>query len=63
MVEGLERAIPAAEYKKRQREMLLAGDIPVPARAMYRDVMEVSPTWAHEFRAFWDLPDNFEVPQ
>jgi acetone carboxylase alpha subunit len=59
----LQRAIPAAEYKKRQRERLLAGDIPVPARAMYRDVMEVSPAWATEFRTFWDLPDDFEVPQ
>ena len=60
--ERLERAIPAAEYKRRQRENAAGGRHPVPARAMYRDVMEVSPTWATEFRTFWDLPDDFEVP-
>jgi hypothetical protein len=61
--ERLERAIPAAEYKRRERERLVSGDIPVPAKAMYRDVMEVSPAWAKEFRTFWDLPDDFQVAQ
>jgi N-methylhydantoinase B/oxoprolinase/acetone carboxylase alpha subunit len=61
--ERLERAIPAAEYKRRERERLVSGDIPVPAKAMYRDVMEVSPAWAKEFRTFWDLPDDFVVSQ
>jgi N-methylhydantoinase B/oxoprolinase/acetone carboxylase alpha subunit len=57
----LERAVPAAEYKRRERERLIAGDIPAPARVMYRDVMQISPIWAAEFRSFWDLPEAFEV--
>jgi hypothetical protein len=41
----------------------MAGDIPAPARAMYRDVMEISPIWADEFRTFWNLPEGFEVAE
>ena len=58
----LRRGIPAKEYKKQVREQLLADDIPAPARALYRDVLAISPGWAREFRAFWDLPGDFEVP-
>jgi acetone carboxylase alpha subunit len=57
----LARGVPAAEYKRHERERLISGDVPETARAMYRDVMEVSPTWAAEFRSFWDLPEGFEV--
>jgi N-methylhydantoinase B/oxoprolinase/acetone carboxylase alpha subunit len=58
----LARAISAAEYKARTRQRLLTGDIPAPARALYRDVLAFSPKWAEEFRAFWDLPEDYEVP-
>jgi N-methylhydantoinase B/oxoprolinase/acetone carboxylase alpha subunit len=57
----LARGVPAAEYKQHERERLISGDVPETARAMYRDVMQVSPTWAAEFRSFWDLPEGFEV--
>ena len=58
----LARAIPASEYKARVRERLIAGDIPAPAAALYRDVLQFSAKWAAEFRAFWQLPDDYEVP-
>ena len=38
----LERGIPAAEYKRRMKERLIAGDILEPARALYADVLAVS---------------------
>lgn len=59
----LERAVPAAEYKARARERLLTGDIPAPAKALYRDVLRVSERWASEFLSFWGLPDDYEVPE
>ena len=58
----LERGVPAAEYKHRMKERLLAGDIPEPARALYADVLGVSAKFAAEFRTFWGLPDDYEVP-
>ena len=58
----LARAIPASEYKARVRERLITGDIPAPAAALYRDVLRFSAKWAAEFRTFWELPDDYEVP-
>jgi acetone carboxylase alpha subunit len=58
----LARAVPASQYKATVRERLLAGDIPAPAAALYRDVLRFSAKWAAEFRTFWDLPDDYEVP-
>ena len=58
----LARAVPAREYKARVRERLLTGDIPAPAAALYRDVLSFSAKWAEEFRSFWSLPDDYEVP-
>jgi acetone carboxylase, alpha subunit len=59
--ERLERAIPAAEYKGRIRERIVAGDLPKPAKALYADVLQVSEKFAAEFRSFWDLPEDFVV--
>jgi acetone carboxylase alpha subunit len=60
--ERLERGIPAAEYKRQVRERLIGGDIPNPAKALYRDVLKISEKFATEFRTFWELPDDYEVP-
>ena len=43
------------------RERLIAGDIRPPGRALPRRD-GVLAKWAEEFRTFWDLPDDFEVP-
>jgi acetone carboxylase alpha subunit len=57
----LERGIPAAEYRAAARERVLAKDFPQPVRAMYADVIRISRKFANEFRAFWALPDDYEV--
>ncbi|MEI7742612.1 MAG: 5-oxoprolinase, partial [Chloroflexota bacterium] len=59
--ERLARAIPAAEYKAKARERVVAKDFPKPVRAMYSDVIRISRKFATEFRSFWDLPDDYEV--
>jgi len=40
----------------------VTGDIPAPTAALYRDVLSFSAKWAEEFRSFWSLPDDYEVP-
>jgi acetone carboxylase, alpha subunit len=60
--ERLARGVPAQEYKARVRQQLISGDVPPPARALYRDVLAFSPTWAAEFRRFWSLPDDYQMP-
>ncbi len=57
----LERAIPAAEYKRRARERVLEKDFPLPVRRLYADVLAKSEKFATEFRTFWDLPDDYGV--
>jgi N-methylhydantoinase B/oxoprolinase/acetone carboxylase alpha subunit/acetone carboxylase gamma subunit len=56
----LERGLPASEWWMRERERVLAGDVPMPHRVMYAESMKLSPRWAAEFRGFWDLPEDFE---
>jgi N-methylhydantoinase B/oxoprolinase/acetone carboxylase alpha subunit len=55
------RAIPAQEYKEKVRERIVSGDLPIPAKALYADVLKISAKWRREFTTFWDLPEDFEV--
>jgi len=57
----LARGIPATEYKLRARERVLARDFPAPVMALYQDVLARSEKFAAEFKAFWNLPDDYEV--
>jgi N-methylhydantoinase B/acetone carboxylase alpha subunit len=54
-----ERAVPASEWMKATRERVLAQDFIEPVQEMYRSSMELSESWASEFREFWDLPEDF----
>lgn len=56
-----ERGVPAAEYKARARKRIVEGDLPAPAKALYRDVMRISAKWRREFTSFWELAEDFEV--
>jgi N-methylhydantoinase B/oxoprolinase/acetone carboxylase alpha subunit len=57
----LERGIPAGDYKRRAREQLLAGKIPIVARDLYKDILSRPGRFRDEFYAFWQLPAGFEV--
>jgi N-methylhydantoinase B/oxoprolinase/acetone carboxylase alpha subunit len=59
--ERLSRAVPASEYKRQMRERVLAREFPKPAAALYRDVLSISKKFADEFRAFWELPEDYAV--
>ena len=56
----LERATPAREWWRRERERVLAGNMLEPLRVMLAESMKLSPRWAAEYRGFWDLPEDFE---
>jgi hypothetical protein len=60
-------AVPVREWMAGQRERILAhasgaGDFVEPVQRMYAESMRLSDSWAAEFRAFWDLPDDFDFP-
>jgi hypothetical protein len=61
------KAVPVREWMTGQRERILAhatgdGDFGVHIQRMYAESLRLSERWAAEFRAFWDLPGDFDFP-
>ena len=56
------QAVPAAEYRARERERVLRGELPLPTARMYRDVLRFSDVFRRQFLDFWSLPENWEMP-
>jgi hypothetical protein len=54
------RAVPVREWMATERQRLLDGDLIDPVKRMYAESLRLSDRWASEFRAFWDLPDDFD---
>jgi N-methylhydantoinase B len=55
-----ERAVPVREWMTKERQRILERDMIEPVQVMYAESMRLSEWWANEFRAFWDLPSDFE---
>jgi len=54
------RAVPVRDWIAQERERrVLSRDVIEPVRNMYRSSMELSPQWAAQYRAFWNLDDEF----
>lgn len=56
-------AVPVSEWLEEQRRRLLDGRFSKPVRDMYRSSMAVSPAWAKQLREFWQLPEDYEIPE
>lgn len=56
-----QRGIGFDEFYDRERARILNGQLAAPVKQMYRESMELSPSWAAHFRTFWRLPDDFRV--
>jgi N-methylhydantoinase B/acetone carboxylase alpha subunit len=52
-------SVPVSEWLKKTREKVLNKDIISPLKNMYAQSMNLSESWAKEYRRFWDLPENF----
>jgi N-methylhydantoinase B/acetone carboxylase alpha subunit len=53
------RAISTQEWIEGERERVLARDVIAPVADMYRSSFDISPEWAAEYRAFWNLNEDF----
>jgi acetone carboxylase alpha subunit len=56
------KAVPVREWMKTERERILARDMIEPVQRMYAESMRLSERWAREFREFWDLPEEWRMP-
>jgi len=54
--------IPASEYRARMRERVQRGEFAPPVKRMYLDVLRKSAKFAREFRTFWNLPEDWTMP-
>lgn len=57
------RAVPVREWMTTQRERIVRRDLAPEVAEMYRDSMQLSERFAHEFRTFWSLDDDFEFAE
>jgi hypothetical protein len=58
--ERAEEAVPVREWMPAERQRVLDGDLIEPVKRMYAESLRLSERWAAEFRAFWDLPEDFD---
>ncbi len=56
----LERARPAQDWWKEQRQRVLDQELIDPVKVMFSESMRLEGRWAAEFRGFWDLPEDFD---
>jgi acetone carboxylase, alpha subunit len=54
------RAVPVRDWMQGERQRILDGDVIEPVKRMYAESIRLSERWAREFRAFWDLPEEFD---
>ena len=57
--ERLERSMPVAEWIASERERVVNKDFIEPVSQMYQESMELSESWAKQFREFWNLPEDY----
>lgn len=60
--ERLEKGIPVSEWIAVQRRRVERADFAPEVRKMYASAMRLSPRFAAEFRAFWNLDETFAFP-
>lgn len=57
--ERLSKGIPVKDWWKKRREEVAEGRMPGLLRKMYNGSLEKGDRWPGEFRAFWNLPEDF----
>ncbi|WBU53584.1 hydantoinase B/oxoprolinase family protein [Paracoccus sp. SCSIO 75233] len=57
----LRNAVPTSEWMAKERERILAKDAGVHVQQMYAASFKLGPRWEEGFRAFWDLPVDWQL--
>jgi len=59
--ERLERGVPAKDWWRKAREKVMAREMDSRLLEMYQSSARLSPVFADELKAFWALPDDFDL--
>lgn len=57
--ERIAGSITVEDWMASQRDRVRNGDFIEPVLKMYRESADLSEQWAADYRAFWDLPDDW----
>lgn len=61
--ERIARAVPTREWMKEERARILTKHASVQVRHMFATSFDLSAKFKKEFKAFWDLPEDWELPE
>ena len=53
------KGVPAKEWWHKRRQNIIEGKLPPMIKEMYNDSLAKGTRWPGEFRAFWQLPEDF----
>jgi acetone carboxylase alpha subunit len=57
--ERLAKGVSAKEWWQKRRQDIIDGNLPSLLKEMYNDSLAKGQRWPGEFRAFWQLPEDF----
>jgi acetone carboxylase alpha subunit len=61
--ERIARAVPTREWMKEERARILTKHASIQVRHMFATSFDLSAKFKNEFKAFWDLPAAWELPE
>lgn len=61
--ERIARAVPTREWMKEERARILTKHASVQVRHMFATSFDLSAKFKNEFKAFWELPADWELPE
>lgn len=59
----LAKSVPTKEWMKGEREKILAKDAESQVRQMYASSFYLGPRFLKQFKDFWNLPEEWELPE
>jgi N-methylhydantoinase B/acetone carboxylase alpha subunit len=59
--ERKEKTMSFEEFWEKEKKKITDGRLSEPVKLMFSESLSLSKLWAKEFKAFWDLPDNFDM--
>lgn len=61
--ERLEKSVPVNEWIQEERKKVIEQEASIQVKAMYASSFNISKPFLKEFRAFWDLSDNWDIAE
>ncbi|MED4904180.1 hydantoinase B/oxoprolinase family protein [Parageobacillus thermoglucosidasius] len=61
--ERLKRGVPTKQWMEEERKKIVNKEAAIQVRHMYASSFALSEKFYHEFKSFWDLPENWKLTE